>query len=51
MVRKNEDSLKAKASGDEIDSMNTLVNELYEKIVDIENRKSNILDGGETSGG
>lgn len=35
-VRKLYDSLKQKAEGDEIDSMNTLINELYERLQDYE---------------
>jgi len=35
-VRRNEDSLKQKPDGDEIDSLSTLINELYERILEIQ---------------
>ena len=37
--------MKQKADGDEIDSMTTLVNELYERMVDLEKRGV-MMDGG-----
>lgn len=37
-VRKCEDQVKNKVDGDEIDSVNTLVNELYERLVELEKR-------------
>lgn len=35
-MRKLGDSLKFKAEGEEIDSLNNLVNELYDKITELE---------------
>jgi hypothetical protein len=37
-VRKCEDLVKGKADGDEIDSLSTLVHELYERLVVVEKR-------------
>ncbi len=36
-MRRNTDLLKQKVDGDEIDSLNTLLNELYERILQLEN--------------
>jgi len=35
-VRKCEDGLKYKVEGDEIDSLSNLINELYERLLNIE---------------
>lgn len=35
-VRKCEDMVKQKANGDEIDSLNTFLHELYERLTEIE---------------
>lgn len=45
MVRKFEDQLKRKVDGDEIDSVNTLINELYDRLVEIERR--GVMSNGE----
>eukprot|EP00349_Pseudokeronopsis_sp_Brazil_P002020 CAMPEP_0202961684 /NCGR_PEP_ID=MMETSP1396-20130829/5750_1 /ASSEMBLY_ACC=CAM_ASM_000872 /TAXON_ID= /ORGANISM="Pseudokeronopsis sp., Strain Brazil" /LENGTH=77 /DNA_ID=CAMNT_0049681691 /DNA_START=1192 /DNA_END=1425 /DNA_ORIENTATION=- len=42
-MRRNEDSIKQKANGDEIDSMSTLINDLYERIMEMQR-------GGATTG-
>jgi hypothetical protein len=44
-VRKFSDLLKHKADGDEIDGLNSLVNELYEKWGEIEKRFTGVGDG------
>lgn len=34
--------MKTKAEGDEIDSLNTLVNELYDRLLEVEKRGTSI---------
>ena len=34
-MRRNQDQLKQKVDGDEIDSLNTLINELYERMMEM----------------
>ena len=35
-MRRLTDNVKQKAEGDEIDSMHTLINELYDRLIEIE---------------
>jgi len=43
-VRKNEDSLKQKADGDEIDSLSALMNDLYERMMEMQRNGGVPLD-------